>query len=83
MVKTDEFERTILKLLGSQRRPLSTSKIASKTRMDWATAKAKLLSLHRKGKVQAKKVSIRKTGIPGINEKRVPSKILWSTRKIK
>ncbi|HDY72858.1 MAG TPA: hypothetical protein ENH90_01745 [bacterium] len=76
----DPFKRIILLALQKTRRPLSTSEVAKKTRMDWATAKAKLASLHRKGKVNSKKVAIRKVGF---TEKRVPSKILWSTRKIK
>ena len=80
---TDPFKKIILLALQKARRPLSTSEIAKRTRMDWTTAKARLISLHKAKKVNFKKVAIRKTGFKGINEKRVPSKILWSTSQIK
>lgn len=64
----DPFKDIILKALRKARRPISTSKVATKTRMDWTTARDRLKSLQSAGKIHTKKTA---------------SKRLWSTRKIK
>ncbi len=87
-IKTsDPFKSIILLALQKARRPLSTSEVAKRTRMDWATAKTKLVALHKADKVNFKKIAVKRVPVreitlTGPSEKRVPSKILWSTRKI-
>ncbi|HDY72892.1 MAG TPA: winged helix-turn-helix transcriptional regulator [bacterium] len=80
---TDPFKRIIVLALQKARRPLSTSEVAKRTRMDWATAKARLESLHNAGVVRVKKLHIKNVKVKGKKKiVRVPTKTLWSTRKI-
>ncbi len=45
----DLYEDILKKALKAARRPLSTRKLASKTRMSWPTAKIKLNSMRSRG----------------------------------
>lgn len=54
---SDPYEEIIKKALKKARRPLSTRKIATRTKMDWATAQKRLEKMEHEQIVNLKKLS--------------------------